>query len=169
MGRAFGNIITVTYLILFLAFAFMWLRGCVVSDNLRHHNSTGFRGAVSSRGDLAIYSYEWPQPIPDIETGWNIQTGSTMDISAVELEKAVGHRTFIGFYFFRDSKISQPPATGRTLRGWCFVVPYWFLTLLVGLLPLGRLLRMTLRDPRRPPARPASAVPAAPPANEPRK
>jgi len=145
MRRVIANILAAACLVLFVLVGFMWVRGYAVADHLRHQDAEGFRGALSSSGDLAFYSYKWPASGPAADIGWTLQTGQTFDIPAIESDRAAHHRAFIGFHFFRDT---TAPKLYR-LHGWCLVLPYWFLTLLFGLVPLGRFLRMTARAPRR--------------------
>jgi hypothetical protein len=162
MRRAIANILAAACLVLFVVVGFMWVRGYVqAADHVRWEDRGGFRGLFSSRGSVAVYAYDWPVA-RTVSAGWTWKTSTPIDIAAAEAQKAVVHRSFIGFHFLRD--IQPPPSAvaGQRLRGWCLVVPYWFFALLFGLLPLGRFFRMVASAPRRPrPSAPTPEPPAA--------
>ena len=140
MRRRLADIIAVLCLVLFVLFAFMWVRSYAVADQLRHHHDKGFKGVLSSRGSIAIFTYDTSRFITKTDPGWSFQSGGTIDIAAEELTRAARHHSFLGFWLFHDSKLPQFP--NQILPGRCLVVPYWFFTLLYSLIPLGRLLRM---------------------------
>lgn len=142
MRRTLADIFAVLCLLLCILFTFMWVRSFSAADMLRHRDSAGFEGILSSRGGIAFFNYDWSGFAPKVENGWSFQSAGPIDIPKQELDRARHHRSFIGFWFFRDTQLTS---VNHTIPGWCLVLPYWFFTLLFSLVPLGRLLRYSAK------------------------
>ncbi len=147
MRRVLADIFAVLCLLLCILSAFMWVRSFAVADMLRHRDAAGFEGVLSSQGAIALFNYDWSGVAfaTPIENGWSFQSATPIDIPKQELARARHHRTFIGFWFFRDTQLT---AIDHIIPGWCLVLPYWFFTLLFSLVPLGRLLRFSAKGKR---------------------
>lgn len=147
MRRRFADIFAVICVVFLVFFVFMWGRSFFVADQLRHQDRSGFEGLLSSRGSIALFNYDTSEFNVKTSPGWSFTTGGPISIATEELARASRHRSFVGFWFFRDSKLPQSPS--QPLPGWCLVLPYWFFTLLFALIPLGRLIRVGGRRPAK--------------------
>lgn len=174
MRRVIANFFAFACLALFIVVGFFWVRSLLRADHLRHADASSMRGVLCSRGDVALYSYDWtgfevsdsPGRTPGWTPGWTRESGAPIDIPAEYRSTAAHHRQFLGFWFFRNSELPQAPGQthGQTLPGWSLVLPLWFLALVFFLVPLGRLLRWRRAMRRRPlpPRDPAGAKPGKP-------
>ena len=142
MRRTLADIFAVLCLIFCVLSTYMWVRSHAVADMLRHRDSAGFEGFLSSRGGLAIFNYDWSGFGPQVENGWSLESAGPIDIAKQELSRARHHRNFAGFWFFRDTQLAS---VNHVIPGWCLVLPYSYFTLLFSLVPLGRLLRYSSR------------------------
>jgi hypothetical protein len=147
MRRNVADAFAILCLLLFALSAFMWVRSYAVADMLRHRDSAGFEGILSSHGAIALFNYDWSGFAPKVEPGWSFQSAGPIDIAAQEIPRAAHHRKFIGFWFFRNTQLES--VAGATIPGWCLVLPYWFFALLFSLVPLGRLLRLSARRSKK--------------------
>jgi hypothetical protein len=143
MRRMLANLFAAGCFVLFVLSAFMWCRSHGTADQVMYQDSSVRRGALSSRGGLAVFSYDRTGFASEEASGWRVGSGASVSVEEHGLVEANHHRTFLGFWFFRDSKV--PGAARATMPGWCLIVPYWFFTLLFSLVPLGRALRMRRR------------------------